>query len=212
MDLSKKMFLLGITLLCGVGVALLSTGKAYAAVSARNGTSVLGGYVELGGTLRRNTSIRQGNNYKIGIGTTSPLNMLHLNSGACNVAMRVQSTDPYALITFQDNLISDVNNPPYVGGNGDSIVMGMASIEWASISEDGISVDPLGQSLTEMYINLDVVSGTPNSADCVNPTKGPLAPFDNRLGRMIYDSTGNNLFICTVNGWSAVALGGPTGK
>ncbi len=219
--------------LVGVGVLLAGHVEAATFNGARNGTSVLGGYVELGGTLRRDTSIMQGSNYKLGIGTRTPLNMLHLNSGTCNVAMRVQSTDPYALITFQDNLVSNPSTPPYVGGTGDSIVMGINTTDWAKVSGNTVYQDSLGvievdevaaydvftyyvdatagvwvyggdvmldpdSVATNVYMNLDTVSAVP--VDGCNPGSTPAD-----LGRMIYDSTANVIWVCAPLGWASTA-------
>jgi len=42
------------------------------------------------------------------------------------------------------------------------------------------------------YIELDTSSGTPPSDDC---------DASNEIGRMIVDSSNNNLYVCTNNGW-----------
>lgn len=136
-----------VSLFSFAGFGLLLASRAEAATYARNGTSVLSGYVELGGTLRRNTSIMQGNNYKLGIGTRTPQNMLHLNSGTCNVAMRIQSTDPFALIAFQDNLVSDTSLLPYMGGWGDALAFGLGTTNMAIMAPAG-SLGPRGMSKT----------------------------------------------------------------
>ncbi len=262
----NKALVLGLAIIALFGVELVNTGKAFAAVSARNGTSVLGGYVELGGTLRRNTSIMQGNNYKLGIGTRTPLNMLHLNSGTCNVAMRVQSTDPYALISFQDNLVSDVNALPYIGGTGDNIVFGLGADNLATIrsytvtgglqnlskaqvkalnsrptapvmgeldvdyafgmdfwadyidanyglwlwAEDGavsyMNLDPRNSETAVVYNDLDTINGQPAAIDC-------SAQSAVTLGRMIYDTANDAVWVCTGGGtWQELAWVPVTGR
>ncbi len=201
MRVSKRLLLIGTTAFLAVGFGLLTSSKTYAAVSARNGASVLGGYVELGGTLRRNTSLMQGNNYKIGIGTRTPQNMLHLNSGTCNVAMRIQSTDPYALISFQDNLVSDVNSLPYVGGTGDEVVIGLGATNFATFRQWGV----LGMNkLSKTYLNtikarkpsvsiydgellVDVVTSTVVSAGYVDAYGGVWIWGNEGLGSMNLD-------------------------
>jgi len=59
-------------------------------------------------------------NNRVGIGTASPSEVLHVNSGSGNIGIRVESTDSLALAAFKDNSTSDV---VLAGASGDNLAV-----------------------------------------------------------------------------------------
>jgi len=56
---------------------------------------------------------------RLGIGTSSPSEILEINSGTGNIGAKLVSTDALSVIAFKDSSTTDVQ---YLGANGDSLV------------------------------------------------------------------------------------------
>jgi hypothetical protein len=104
----------------------------------------------------------QPNGGNVGIGTSSPSEKLHVNSGTGNVPALFQSTDSLALITFKDNSTStDVG----VGAQGNDQVFYAGSERMRIDSSGNVGI---GASNPDTRLHLDEVPATIVGGNAIN--------------------------------------------
>ena len=101
------------------------------------------------------TAITIDANEKVGIGTGSPAQTLHVNSGASNVVARFESSDSIAVASFKDN-----NGEAEIGNIGNDIGFFPAGAEKARLTSGGNF--GIGTSSPNAYSNVTTmtVNGT----------------------------------------------------
>jgi len=128
----------------------------------------------------------------VGIGTATPSQLLTLENGG---SPRVFVTDTSSGVTTQ---IGAQDGAGFMGTfTTTDLRILTGNDERMRITTDGkvgIGTTTPNSKLevTNGYIELDTSSGTPPSGDC---------DASNEIGRMIVDSSNNNLYVCTNNGW-----------
>jgi len=129
---------------------------------------------------------------KVGIGTTTPDTLLDLESEG---SPRIFVTDTDSSVTIE---IGAQDGAGFMGTfTTTDLRILTGNDERMRITTDGkvgIGTTTPNSKLevTNGYIELDTSSGTPPSGDC---------DASNEIGRMIVDSSNNNLYVCTNNGW-----------
>jgi len=129
----------------------------------------------------------------VGIGTSTPTQLLTLE-GAASPRVFVTDTDGSGVTTE----IGAQDGAGFVGTfTATDLRILTGNDERMRITTDGkvgIGTTTPNSKLevTNGYIELDTSSGTPPSADC---------DASNEIGRMKVDSSNNNLYVCTNNGW-----------
>ena len=97
------------------------------------------------------TAITIDANEKVGVGTASPAQTLHVNSGASNVVARFESSDSIAVASFKDN-----NGEAEIGNIGNDIGFFPAGAEKARLTSGG----NFGIGTTNPSTKLEVYDGS----------------------------------------------------
>ena len=109
--------------------------------------------ISTGGLERVNVN---GSNGRVGIGTTSQANPLHVFHSTNNASIRAESGDEYVHMEFKDSTTSNV---PYVGAQGDKLRLITGGSERLRIEDDNEGTGFGGATLVT-YNNMATHSGT----------------------------------------------------
>ena len=159
-------------------------------------------------TVDTTTLVVDASNNRVGVGTASPAQTLHVNSGASNVVARFESSDSIAVASFKDN-----NGEAEIGNIGNDIGFFPAGAEKARLTSGGnfgignssparnLSVNSGSSSGYIQLVNTASGTGSSNGlelkldsggaeADIINRENGRIGFWTNNTERMRIDSSG----------------------
>lgn len=143
------------------------------------------------------------NSGNVGIGTTSPLTLLHLEASAPVLTFYATNNASGARFqSTQGSAPSTANAFRFQGTNGATELMSITYAGNVGIGtttpQSTLSVGSVGDS-TASYMQIDNNAGAPTAGDCDS---------DMERGRQILDSTNHRLYVCNgaTRGWDYVAL------
>ncbi|MFH1426014.1 MAG: hypothetical protein ABIG66_01120 [Candidatus Kerfeldbacteria bacterium] len=176
-----------------IGMRLQST-DSMSYMSFQDNSTTSDSYVVLG-AIGNDMQLKAGNAERIriastgnvGIGTTSPASMLHINSGTTNIGLRLHSEDALAGITFIDNSTTD-SGYVSLGASGDDMYLIAGNSERMRLASDG----KVGIGTTSPAQLLHVAGDLKIEDILYGPNSGDLTLQSTSSDNIIFNTDGNN--------------------